>query len=91
MLRGIEKRRDYGEERDFRVAAAFRHLINQNVEESLSRVYTLEPDKLGFDSSFYIFNKYFCGTRHCSNALHVNSSNPYNKQPYIVSKYREVD
>lgn len=92
MLRSIEKRRDDGEERHFREAvAAFKHLRNQNVEESLLRVYTLEPDKLGFDSSFYVFNKYFCGTRHCSNALHVNSFNPHNKQPYIVSVFREVE
>lgn len=69
MLRSIE-RRECGEERHFReVVAVSKHLRNQNVEESLLRVYTLEPDTLGFDSSFYIFNKYFCGTRHCSNGF----------------------
>lgn len=55
MLRSIEKRRDYGEEKHFRGGiAAFKHLRNRSVEESLLRVYTLEPGKLGFDSSFYI-------------------------------------
>lgn len=73
----MEKGRDYGEENHFRgVVAAFKHLRNQNVEESLLRVYTLEPGKLEFDSSFYIFNKHFFRTRHCPNDLHVNSFNP---------------
>lgn len=50
-MRTIEEREAYGKEKNFRgVVVAFKHLRDQHGAVAWLRVYTLEPDKPGFDS-----------------------------------------